>query len=86
MKGKWVRFKIKICELMRHRWDYYLNSGVPQRQFRCCRRCQILQEWRVGMPAYGDGWVSLVMRTKKGAQEFLAKHPDMNRRKLTNKV
>lgn len=78
MKGKWLRFNIKICDKINHKWNYHFSENRTH-FFRVCSRCKTLQEWRDFIPAYGNGWVSLVGWTKKGAKEFLAKHPEMNK-------
>ncbi len=65
-----------LCKLFGHRYDYYLTQDVEQRNFRVCKYCGRLQEYKT-FPGLGYGWYSLVQRTKKGAVRWIAENSAM---------
>jgi len=62
-----------ICMLFGHRYVYYMSQDVPSRQFRSCRYCGEMQEYRT-LPGLGRGWYTLVQRTQNGAVLWAAEN------------
>lgn len=63
-----------LCQCTGHDWKYYFTAlDAPNRQFRCCRICGDMQEYRtLNLPfTKSCGWYSLVSRTQHGAEVFL---------------
>jgi hypothetical protein len=70
------KFKHRICDFFGHKFVYYFSAGdsfSKSKQYRHCKRCGDLQEFRKFPDGYplANGWYTLVERTKKGAKKFL---------------
>ena len=66
--------RYKWCRKFGHKWVYSCYSGLNGRvELRACRRCGCIEEYRRNVPAYGNGWFMLTMRTKLGAESLLKK-------------
>ena len=63
-----------LCKIFDHKYRYYLSAmDTPSKQFRCCKNCGQLQEYKtICLPFSKEtDWFSLTQRTKFGADKFL---------------
>jgi len=71
IKGeKMSKFKMFLCRIFGHNFEYYLMHMDIHKEIRCCKRCHIAQEYRWHL--YGYIWSTLIWRKKKAAKEYFS--------------
>lgn len=70
------RFKMLLCRIFGHSFEYYFLHTDTNKNIRVCTRCHIAQEYKWLIDK--DIWSTLMWRTHKGAKEFFAGKSDCN--------
>jgi hypothetical protein len=61
------RFKMFLCRVFNHKFEYYFLNTDHEKNIRVCKRCHIAQEYKWHMRM--NIWSTIMWRTKLGAKK-----------------
>ena len=62
---------IKYFYFNHHKHKFIYSKDLSGKNYRACKKCGVIEEYRENMPYYGSGWFRMVTYTKLGAKELL---------------